>query len=252
MPDREYRVGEVIENTNDLTLLGVGTVICGTDASVPEEMWTRVVNGYLCTNGHAGVDAGKFVPNEDVPSYFEPGYNEIFSLPETIQATIVPASVFDEIRVVKNLEMDSDEPVITKSMIDEQNRCACGDCECGKEDGADVETIKPEEFVPKFPNDPDDPNRVTPRADVLREAEFLITGDRNKTYGPPTQNFRTIAGLLNERFADQLKRPFTGSDVADMMILVKVARNAVDPKRDSWTDIAGYAACGYECTLDEN
>ena len=256
MPDREYQVGEVIHNTGDLPLLGVGTVIgpAEEDTDHPEK-WTRVVNGYLCTQGHGGVDEGHFVANDEVTSYFEPGFNQILALPETILATTVPESVFDEIHIIENLEVDPDAVVITKSMVDERSRCACGNCGCA-EDGKfeDVETTAKEEFVAKFPNDPDDPRKETPRGDVLREAEFLITGDRNKTYGPPTENFRHIAELLTTRFRHKLLpgRHFTGSEVADLMILVKVARNIADPKRDNWVDVAGYAACGYECTLDED
>lgn len=43
---------------------------------------------------------------------------------------------------------------------------------------------------------------------------------------------------------------FTAADVADAMILVKVARNIANQKRDNWADIAGYAGCGYESTLE--
>jgi hypothetical protein len=239
MPDLDpgMKVGEVIWDTKYLLDLPVGTTIIGIGPDVAEgETWTRVVNGYLCTTGHATLDAGEFVPNAEVSKYFQPGGNEILALPGVMQTTFTTEKVLDGIE------------------ISTPSGCDCGNCECGKEDGADVETIKPEEFVPKFPNDPDDPNKETPRGDVLREAEFLITGDRNKTYGPPTQNFLHIAELLNTRFGHKLKPSarFNGSDVADLMILVKVARNISDTKRDNWVDIAGYAACGYECTLDEN
>lgn len=98
-----------------------------------------------------------------------------------------------------------------------------------------------------------DRDDVAPRASVLREAEVLITGDRNVTYGSPTQNFTTIAKLLTSRFEHKLKpgEKITAADVADIMILVKVARNIAQPKRDNWVDIAGYAGCGYETTLED-
>lgn len=35
-------------------------------------------------------------------------------------------------------------------------------------------------------------------------------------------------------------------DVANMMVLLKVARNKASWHRDNWVDIAGYAACGAE------
>lgn len=91
-----------------------------------------------------------------------------------------------------------------------------------------------------------------PRAQILHEAARLITGDRNVTYGSPTQNFTNISHLWNARFGHMLRNgeKFTPADVADAMILVKVARNIADQKRDNWLDIAGYAACGYETTLE--
>lgn len=93
---------------------------------------------------------------------------------------------------------------------------------------------------------------ISPRAEVLREAERLITGDRNKTYGPPTQNFKNTADLWTVRLKEKLKdgEVFTSDEVADLMILLKVARNMTDPKRDNYVDMAGYAGCGWECLKD--
>lgn len=89
---------------------------------------------------------------------------------------------------------------------------------------------------------------VSPRAVLLREAETLIVGDRNHTYGTPTQNFANIAALLNIQFGHKLKdgEQFTSADVAQIQIHTKMARLIAQPKRDSYVDIAGYAACGWE------
>lgn len=86
------------------------------------------------------------------------------------------------------------------------------------------------------------------RARVLQEAERLITGDRNVSYGTPTQNFQNIADLWNVRFGHKLfgEEKFTAADIADAMILLKVARNIAQVKRDGYVDIAGYAGCGWE------
>lgn len=99
----------------------------------------------------------------------------------------------------------------------------------------------------------EDHKDITPRADLLREAERLITGDRNETYGTPTQNFTNIADLWNIQFRHLLAdgKQFTPADVALALIQVKLARTIAQPKRDNWTDIAGYAACGYETTVKE-
>jgi hypothetical protein len=41
----------------------------------------------------------------------------------------------------------------------------------------------------------------------------------------------------------------TGQDVAIMMILLKVSRLGWSPEvADHWLDVAGYAACGYDCS----
>lgn len=90
------------------------------------------------------------------------------------------------------------------------------------------------------------------RVEVLEEAAGLIDGERNVTYGTPTQNFTNIGELLTTRFKHKLKdgESFTAADVADLMILVKVARNIAQVKRDNYVDIAGYAGCGWEASLD--
>lgn len=93
---------------------------------------------------------------------------------------------------------------------------------------------------------------TTPRRELLEEAADLIDGDRNVSYGSPTQNFQNIADMWTIRFAHMLKddAEFTAVDVADAMVLLKVARNIANTKRDNFADIAGYAACGYEATLE--
>ena len=91
-------------------------------------------------------------------------------------------------------------------------------------------------------------------AEMLREAAKVIE-DRHKTYGPPTKNFENIArlwnafalGCANAKNVDYVIPEFSAADVAIMMALVKIARLAETPDHvDSWTDIAGYAACGRE------
>jgi hypothetical protein len=91
------------------------------------------------------------------------------------------------------------------------------------------------------------------RVKVLLEAAELIDGDRNKSYGTPTQNFANIAEMWTTRFRHKLApgEVFTASDVADAMILLKVARNIAQNKRDNYVDLAGYAGCGYEASLSE-
>ena len=83
---------------------------------------------------------------------------------------------------------------------------------------------------------------------ICEEAFRIQGGDRQQDYGDPTQNFQDIANLWNtylqindDKEAIYLIKP---RDVAHMMILMKIARNCHKPKRDNWTDCAGYSQCG--------
>lgn len=91
----------------------------------------------------------------------------------------------------------------------------------------------------------------TPREGVLSEAATLITGDRNQTYGSPTQNFTDTANVWNTILRRKLKdgESIQPGEVAAMMVGLKLVRMVAQPKRDNWVDIAGYAACGYEADL---
>lgn len=74
---------------------------------------------------------------------------------------------------------------------------------------------------------------------VLREAEAIIYGDREQTYGAPGKNLARIAALWSSYLDQSLSR----EDVANLMILLKVARLQNTPThRDSLVDICGYAA----------
>lgn len=88
---------------------------------------------------------------------------------------------------------------------------------------------------------------VLPRIEALREAARIISGDRDKQYGGPEDNFTRIAKVWSVIF----NREFTSEDVAMAMVGVKLARFASDAgfQPDTWIDIAGYAGCGYEVGL---
>jgi hypothetical protein len=80
---------------------------------------------------------------------------------------------------------------------------------------------------------------------VLEEAIECTSGDRRRDYDHAKPNHERIAKLWNA-YLPIRKDPkafLTGSDVAVMMILLKLARHAHAPKRDNYTDIAGYAKC---------
>jgi hypothetical protein len=99
------------------------------------------------------------------------------------------------------------------------------------------------------------PRRITnKRGELLAEAERIVNGARNVQYGDPNDDFKSTAALWTTHLLRVEKR--TGAawqlephDVAIMMILLKVSRLGWSPeKADHWLDVAGYAACGYDCS----
>jgi len=83
---------------------------------------------------------------------------------------------------------------------------------------------------------------------VLEEAQKIIYGDREKTYGKPSRNLDCIAKMWNAYLDTIDGRQLTNKDVAVMMVLLKSARLANDPEhRDSLVDICGYAALVERC-----
>lgn len=92
----------------------------------------------------------------------------------------------------------------------------------------------------------------SPRAGVLDEARQLITGERNCTYGPPHADFQRTADAANAYgYRGPGGRLLAAHDVAILVSLVKISRLMWTPeKRDSWVDLAGYAACGWECVTE--
>lgn len=81
------------------------------------------------------------------------------------------------------------------------------------------------------------------REECLRKACECVNGDRNSEYGEPENNLRLIA----EFWSSYLGINLTPSDVANMMVLLKVARtNSGKPHLDNYIDMAGYASLAYE------
>ena len=89
---------------------------------------------------------------------------------------------------------------------------------------------------------------VEARRELLAEASEVVAKDRNSSYGEPEDAFARIAVL----WSAYLNKGVSRTDVAAMMVLMKVARIAHTPEhRDSWLDIAGYAACGWSTVVDD-
>lgn len=85
--------------------------------------------------------------------------------------------------------------------------------------------------------------------DILDKAKTIINGERQGTYGHAEDSFGVIAKLWSAFLGKEL----SSADVANMMILMKVARNSSGVyKDDNWIDICGYAALGGEIQDSKN
>jgi hypothetical protein len=92
----------------------------------------------------------------------------------------------------------------------------------------------------------------TTRAEILDAAKKIVTGDREKQYGSPEDNFGVIARFwevyLSERcVGGGTEVTLNPDDVAMLMALMKVARIMTGTfKGDSYIDACGYLACAAE------
>lgn len=91
---------------------------------------------------------------------------------------------------------------------------------------------------------------VEERQMVLHEAEACITKDRAAAHGQPEDNFKAIAELWTAQGVTIDGMALKPTDVALMMIGMKLARLRHNAEhRDSWVDVAGYAACGWDTVV---
>lgn len=97
------------------------------------------------------------------------------------------------------------------------------------------------------------------RAEILECARVCVCDEREQDYGTPEDNFTTI-GLLWSVYLraayPELQmvmaiNSITPKDVATMMALLKVARIATGSSKDSYIDLAGYAALAGEIASKE-
>lgn len=86
----------------------------------------------------------------------------------------------------------------------------------------------------------------TPRSGILSEAESLVDGDRQDRYGTPKENFARISKLWSAYLGVEI----SPVQVANCMSLLKISRAVHSNKRDTYVDLAGYAALAGE--LAEN
>ena len=75
---------------------------------------------------------------------------------------------------------------------------------------------------------------------LLQEADSIIKGERQESYGKAFESFTRIGKLWEQ----VLGIPVSPEQVALCLVQLKVSRAVSSPMhRDSWLDIAGYAGC---------
>ena len=89
---------------------------------------------------------------------------------------------------------------------------------------------------------------------VLKEADGLVNGDRQASYGHPHTDYTCTAdmwsAMILRRYGVDI--PLTPDFACLMMVAVKLSRECGKPKRDNLVDAAGYIACAEKCLDKEN
>lgn len=73
------------------------------------------------------------------------------------------------------------------------------------------------------------------------EASELVTGERQKAYGDPLENYEQQAAFITAILQRKLKAPVTRREAMHIMVSLKQCRDLNRPLRDNEVDICGYA-----------
>lgn len=93
---------------------------------------------------------------------------------------------------------------------------------------------------------------MTKRLDILDEAHRLTGGDRAASYGAPVPNMQETATMWSSYLRTRgVEVDLTGEDVANLMVLLKMARTGATHKEDNYVDGAAYMAIAGECSFAE-
>ena len=85
------------------------------------------------------------------------------------------------------------------------------------------------------------------RAEILDAARQMVTEDRERDHGSPRITLGRVAAL----WESYLGMPITLTDVAWMMVLLKIARAQENSDNDdNFVDAAGYAALAAEMSKE--
>ena len=89
------------------------------------------------------------------------------------------------------------------------------------------------------------------RVSILEEAQSLVHGARNKTYGNPWEDYGRTVGAFKALMGDKKISDMTAEDGIMFMVCVKLSRQVNLPKRDNLVDAAGYLEC-LQWSIDSN
>ena len=88
---------------------------------------------------------------------------------------------------------------------------------------------------------------------ILREAEGLVYGDRQKQYSHPSSDYAKTAkmwtGILLEKLRPDIE--ITAKEAVLMMVAMKISREQFKHKRDNIVDGIGYFVCAARIENDE-
>lgn len=89
---------------------------------------------------------------------------------------------------------------------------------------------------------------MTVQSNLLNEIAEIVSGERNRNYGPPKVNLDERTAELWNAYLGMIPYPaLDGVDVCNLMILLKMARTMEDRHvKDNYADMAGYAAAAWE------
>ena len=82
-----------------------------------------------------------------------------------------------------------------------------------------------------------------PTKNVCQEAEELVLGDRNSSYGNPADDYAKTAKVWSGLLNPILKRDITPQEAMLMMVGLKLSREVHKHKHDNIVDAIGYLLC---------
>ena len=85
-----------------------------------------------------------------------------------------------------------------------------------------------------------EPLASRPGEDEMAEANALVNGDRQASYGPPRDAYVALAKTMSGLLANKLNADLEAEDVVKLLIAMKLQREFYKPKRDNRVDIHGY------------